>query len=175
MPLRRGDGTKRVVCSRSIEWTRSVNDHLLDDVLLASEEEIRDAILLLDHASQSALDPIVPVLEDLLELVKDHDAAFPTFLRDPARRRENILKGALRGSARRDLEPDHWLPTLVKGENGAKLGEEGSRCIEHLLRPRGHRLNKSTGGRSDERLLIVGRPEVNVRRKILALGQPAEG
>ena len=120
----RGDRPEGVVPGRAVERAAAVGEHPLDEVLSAPEEEVGHALVLLGGGAEGALDVVVLVLQDLLELVEDDDDAPPPLLGHLRRCGEHLVEG------RRGLLPcpcaelEGGVAGVVERERGLKPAEE---------------------------------------------------
>ena len=120
-------------------------------------------VVLLDGGAEGALDVVVFVGKDLLELVEHQDELAAPFLGDTRRRRQHLVEGLdLLGGGATELQ--RRVAALVEGERGVEAAEERLAGVEELVGARGSGGREGLGGRLDEGVGAVGGPEVHVDR-----------
>src|SRR6266404_742553 len=97
----------------SVEWAVLMQNHLLDQMLAATEKNVAHSAVLLNYASQFPLNAIAAVFENLLKFVDHHCNLRPIFCRDARGCLQNFLQDWLDPGVLCQTEAQTGFPFLV--------------------------------------------------------------
>jgi hypothetical protein len=126
------DRSEWIMSTGPVERSRAILEHLLDQMLPAPEKEVGHLAMVLDETAQLLFHPVIPIFENLLELIENDHHIPAVFCGDLRGRLQDFLQGGSEPAVFRNSEAHLRLSFLVNRDTGREIAEEAPASLEKL-------------------------------------------